>query len=296
MFSFYRKEDGFLHIVIGILLLAAIVMRLLNAHLFHYTVVPFPALLAASIPGLVITWLFSGWLRQRWPRTGSVLSCITQVFLYVCVAAFVIPSLLLTPFKIIDPALLHLDQRIGFSTVAFMQWTFSHPWLHHLLTMSYSTWMPELLLTPIVLAFFKDQLEIDRYLLATFVSFFIGGLIYYFWPTIAPAGVLHNQRFLQEQYDLILRFQQVHQHIPVTTYDGGLISFPSFHVITALLVLYAFRKYAPLFYPLLLLNILLIVSTMALGYHYVVDVIAALILAPMSIWMAVKINKLKFEI
>jgi membrane-associated phospholipid phosphatase len=55
----------------------------------------------------------------------------------------------------------------------------------------------------------------------------------------------------------------------------GLVSFPSFHVAGALIVLWAARRRRWLLMPLVCWNLVLIASTFMTGVHYVIDVIAS---------------------
>jgi hypothetical protein len=58
----------------------------------------------------------------------------------------------------------------------------------------------------------------------------------------------------------------------------GLISVPSFHVAGALMVTWAFRQLRWILWPLLVLNVVLVASTFMTGAHYVVDMIATLLM------------------
>ena len=58
----------------------------------------------------------------------------------------------------------------------------------------------------------------------------------------------------------------------------GLISCPSFHVAGAFMVTWAMRRHRALFISLGVLNSALIASTVLLGAHYAVDVIATVVM------------------
>ena len=65
----------------------------------------------------------------------------------------------------------------------------------------------------------------------------------------------------------------------------GMITFPSFHVAGALLVTWAFRRYPVWGVGLGVINVLMIVSTVMTGAHYVVDVIASFGVFGCSVWL-----------
>ena len=65
----------------------------------------------------------------------------------------------------------------------------------------------------------------------------------------------------------------------------GLITFPSFHVAGGLMVTWAFRAYRRMFVFLLVLNALMIASTVLLGPHYAVDLVASGLVFGASVWL-----------
>ncbi|HGH3054753.1 TPA: phosphatase PAP2 family protein, partial [Legionella pneumophila] len=74
-------------------------------------------------------------------------------------------------------------------------------------------------------------------------------------------------------------------HIQPTTIEGGLIALPSFHTIWAILCVYLIKDW---FIPCLLLsiiNVLLILSCVLLGWHYPIDILAAIILVGLSYYL-----------
>jgi membrane-associated phospholipid phosphatase len=65
----------------------------------------------------------------------------------------------------------------------------------------------------------------------------------------------------------------------------GLISFPSFHTTLAVLCAYAARTVRVIFWPVLVLNVLIIGTAPVNGGHYFVDVIAGFALAVVVIYL-----------
>jgi membrane-associated phospholipid phosphatase len=68
----------------------------------------------------------------------------------------------------------------------------------------------------------------------------------------------------------------------------GLITFPSFHVAGGLMVTWAFRRYRRMFLALAVLNALMIASTVLLGPHYAVDILASLVVFAASEGMYIR--------
>jgi membrane-associated phospholipid phosphatase len=282
----YRREDAIMHGIVGVMILASIVLRVVNYFFYGYTPLGITSAMAAAIPGLIVVLIAAVFMKQRFQRSGLFVEMICQCYLFVVASFFFMGSIILTPFPVVDHQLQAIDVVMGFDLLGVMNWVASMPWLDKILSFSYDTWFFQIVLTPILLALLCQQREIDRYLVAVFASLLVGSMIYYFWPTIAPAGILESSHFLSGQHDLVTRFNEVHQGKEITVSGGGLISFPSFHVINSLLVTFAWRRYRFVFIPLVILNIFSIFSTMGLGYHYIVDVIGGFIIAGLSIVLA----------
>ena len=52
-------------------------------------------------------------------------------------------------------------------------------------------------------------------------------MIYYFFPTIAPAGIMHSPYFNDTHFGLVTRYYEIHQSLPISVLGSGIISFPS---------------------------------------------------------------------
>lgn len=59
----------------------------------------------------------------------------------------------------------------------------------------------------------------------------------------------------------------------------GIVSFPSFHTVLGIITAYALRETRWLFVPVLLLNAVMIVSTLPVGGHHLADVIAGAVIS-----------------
>jgi membrane-associated phospholipid phosphatase len=67
---------------------------------------------------------------------------------------------------------------------------------------------------------------------------------------------------------------------------AGIICFPSFHVIWAILCAAALWGFRPLRIPIALLSGTIVVSTMTTGWHYFSDVLAGVVIAVLAIAIA----------
>ncbi len=176
----------------------------------------------------------------------------------------------------IDATLAAWDHALGLSVVPLVQWTAGHPWLRFVLSVAYGSLIVQLALPVLVLGLVhQDFRRLWSFVAQFHVAAIVTVLCLALWPaacTFSYTGVpslLDQTRFLH-QFDgfrtgtLTL--------IPVRDLEG-LISFPSFHVAGALLATWALWN-TRWRWPLVALNILLCASTVLLGAHYVIDLLA----------------------
>jgi membrane-associated phospholipid phosphatase len=280
----YTREEAVIHGLVGLLLIGALSLLTINQVFFHFTVWPIPLEMFTGVPLLFLFWMVIGHVhRVKWPRFGLIAITSSKIGLYITVCTLCCLGALTTPFMIIDHHLVHFDKMLGMDVTQLMAWAYQYPWLIKVLNFSYNSWYFEVIGTPIALALLKKSEEINRYYIGTFICLIFIMVIFYFFPTIAPAGVMSSPFFGQDQHDLVQRFYEIHQRLPITVFDGGVIGFPSPHVIMSLLVLVAWRKIKIAFYPLVILNAFLILSTMALGYHYLADVLASTLIVSVAL-------------
>ena len=69
------------------------------------------------------------------------------------------------------------------------------------------------------------------------------------------------------------------QHVLDLNNLPGLVTFPSFHTAMGIIAIYCSRGTPWLFWPSLIINILMISSTPLFGSHYLIDVIAGAVVA-----------------
>ena len=224
-------------------------------------------------------------------RVGLVMFTFSMYCLSLCAGLVLTQGGALTPFTPIDPQLLHVDRLLGFNQIGLMHFAYGHSAIKHTLITAYNSLEPELVILPLLMAFMLRERSVKVFLYAMLLTYPIGIMIYYFFPTMAPASTIHSALFTFQEHDTYIHFFETHHHLKITAVDGGLVAFPSFHVIWGTLLIYLCRDKKYIFYPVLLWNAILIGSTMALGWHYLTDVVAGLTIAASCIYFSECIYK-----
>jgi membrane-associated phospholipid phosphatase len=180
-----------------------------------------------------------------------------------------------------DPMLARFDAALGLSAASTVEWTNARPAFATVMWVVYFSIIPQTILAIVWLGLSNQRAALDRFL----VRFMIGGLISAILFYLLPA------RGTCESYPLAVppHYENILEHLDALRHGGrtlitwrdaeGLITFPSFHAIWAVLLIAAFWRQGLIRYPIALLNLAVVMSTVTTGMHYFADVIAGLIVA-----------------
>ena len=180
-----------------------------------------------------------------------------------------------------DAALQAIDDSIGYSWVGFLLWFEKYPTFGSFLGYLYATSLFQLALVFLFLSLTKRDRTLYRMMFTGAISLFITISIWLTVPSFGPAISFDLPDSVVQSVHLVVtpEFQDIllaliengALTIPPET-SVGLVEFPSFHTIMALLVvIYTFRTIV--FWPAALLNAFMIPSILGQGAHYVADLL-----------------------
>jgi membrane-associated phospholipid phosphatase len=188
------------------------------------------------------------------------------------------------PFQ--DAPLAAFDAAIGFDWMWWVARTNEHPWLIRVLNMAYDSFVPQLIVVVSALALTNKTRDLWDFLALVTLGSFVTMLVSGPFPAIAAYAYYHPDPSIHSMIDQIspgagrLHLPSV---IPMrsgamdmidVTGNHGLVTFPSYHSILAYSLAYAMRNIPYLAIPGLILNSLMLISTIPIGGHYLVDLIA----------------------
>ena len=183
-----------------------------------------------------------------------------------------------------DQALIALDQRLfGFQASLVLQRIIS-PRLTAWMTFAYFFHVVNIPLVGCFIYLRRERSRFREMMSGLMVVSFFGLLGYLLVPAIGPMYTLRNQYTVPLSHSVwmfnrdvdFMDFARIRRDV-----------FPSLHVAISFVVwLYAYRNSKTLFWILSPLILSLWFSTVYLRYHYLIDVVAGLILAPLSYLLA----------
>lgn len=136
------------------------------------------------------------------------------------------------------------------------------------------------------------KVEARRVLLGVIVCFYTGYLLYVVFPAAPPRLYLESLGMFSVNLrgGPITNFQQ--SIIRMMPHDASRAAFPSLHSAVSLLTLVYTWRYCRWYFPILLIVVTgLLLATVYLRHHYVVDLIAGAMLVPWALWAAPRFDR-----
>jgi membrane-associated phospholipid phosphatase len=195
-----------------------------------------------------------------------------------------------------DDLFIQIDRWLfaGTDPTVFM-YQFAHPIITEILQIVYGMFY----LLPIILALFllkyKRYVAVDYTVFAVVYGFYLSYLGYFALPGVGPRFTLHDFHAINIELpglfltEVLREFTNVGESIPKGTPEPVLVVqrdiFPSGHTMITLIIMYLSVKFrSRVRYFMIPVGTLLIISTVYLRYHYVIDLIGGFVFAVFSLW------------
>lgn len=216
------------------------------------------------------------------------LHALAQVVIYTAIYTVVMYSLAVSAAPLVDAKLAIADRFLGIHVPTVVEWTRARPSLHRWLFVAYDSLSIQTAMVIGLLALSNDRKTLEDYVLQFMISTAIAVVVFGMTPAMGPcvhfgyeataaqAGYIHHLQELRSGERLVATWRNAE----------GLITFPSFHTTWAILLAWACRKRRVLNVAMWFLNATVVVSTVALGWHYAVDVPGGILLAIVAICLS----------
>lgn len=185
--------------------------------------------------------------------------------------------------ELYDPALSEFDRLLGFDWQRWAAFLRTRTLFDTLLVCAYASLLPQILLTVMLLAHAEREDRNKEFFWTVLVSLLATTAVFMLFPAAGPFSYyeLELDRAVHLKDLAELRAGGIHAYSMQQL--QGIIAFPSFHTVLAVLIPYVHRGLRPAFLPCLVVNALMLVSTPSHGGHYLVDMLAGVAIAAGSI-------------
>ncbi|MCX7121489.1 MAG: phosphatase PAP2 family protein [Gammaproteobacteria bacterium] len=243
----------------------------------------------AGVPGAlfiiasVLIYTTTIFTQEFYPKTTLICKSISMLYISLSIMETANTAIFTTPFPTHDYLIRHLDRMIGFHLTPILQITHDHPKYDNFVLPFYFSIFFFIHSLPVALAIIENKKAMYHYYCSFLLCIIIGYLAYYFFPTMtSPAAIYPHIFFTAFQLNTLHQFQLEHLHrIIHFNLVGGIVSFPSYHAAWATLIVYFLWPYAKYF--ALIYGVILLLATLATGWHYFFDILGGIFIAFISI-------------
>ena len=174
---------------------------------------------------------------------------------------------------IIDPALMRADAWLGYCWSCFVVGLADYPWLGRALSWVYHTSLFQMFGLIVILGFMQKHLKMYRFVCIGMLAGLMTVAIWAVFPSFGPSAYQQVPPEAANRIDLVvsnaygselLRLAQQGSPVLDASQFLGVIAFPSFHTVMALIAVWSSRGLI-LFYPVLALNTLMIPAILSHG-------------------------------
>lgn len=191
-------------------------------------------------------------------------------------------------FPLADLQLSRWDRSLGVNWTAMMGWIDQHPLLAEALNKAYRSFALQLLIFPLLLALAGKHVRAYQMVAAYGLLCFLSSAVSISFPALGTYSHYQFDARSLEHIDATYGYFFLEQFHAVRNDPGfvwrlkesmGILTFPSVHAAVAVLCAWALWPLIWLRYPALLLNLVMGFSAVPPANHYVVDVIAGVVVA-----------------
>ncbi|MCU0904835.1 MAG: phosphatase PAP2 family protein [Tabrizicola sp.] len=243
--------------------------------------------------------LIGGYVRRVKSAPRIALGLVgAAVFMgFTAVSAVFIFVLFPLPNPLIDPTLIQLDAALGYHWPSAVAWLAEYPGLASALGYIYHSSLVQILLTIVLLAAMSRTVALHRFLLVGIITLIIAVAVWWTFPSIGPSGFLSIPEadrlatglYFNPAYGEFLRhLVEVGPRVISPEVVTGVVAFPSYHMIMALMVVW-YTRGTFAFLPALAVNTAMVPATLTHGGHHLVDLIAGLAVFALAVWLAARL-------
>ena len=206
--------------------------------------------------------------------------------------------------EFIDLTLLRIDAAVGFHWLDYLRFFSNYPTVSHVLGIAYNLSLPLIILNLLLLGMSGRQLLLCQYVAALMVSALLAIVFWGFYPSFGTTEVYTIPKSIMDTLNPIvgnaygdyLRALKLDSDVLISPKNiQGIIAFPSYHTIMALLSAYAVLSIKYWRLPLVFINVLVIFAVPLHGGHHLVDVFGGIIFFVITVFIIRYLSRRWFE-
>jgi PAP2 superfamily protein len=234
-------------------------------------------------------------LLRRDVGLSAVLACSAYLVVFSAGASLLSYLLVAIAGPRIDTLLAHADQAIGFDWPTVMGIVARHPGANLVLKAAYVSVMPQTMVLLLALGWSQKIDELYRLSLALSTGAIITLTVWAMTPSFGAFSVFTLPDAVAGKLGLVLGFDYGRALVQLLK-DGpgfisptelrGIVGFPSYHTLQALVLAWYARKIAIFRWPAIILNIVVLVSIPVQGGHHLMDMFGGAAVTVLAVALA----------
>ena len=196
-----------------------------------------------------------------------------------------------SPYPLVDRRLNAIDAGMHFQTASMVHLVARFPPLVAALNNAYAVEPIFVICAVLVPPFCGLTIASRRFVTALILASLLTAILFIFMPAAGP-WITQPLQANSKQADITAYLISLKSPGPVrlNAVNDGIVSFPSFHVVYAILSAVALGSIRWLRAPVWIFAAIICISTITSGWHYGIDVLAGIILSIIVIWLARQIE------
>jgi len=234
---------------------------------------------------------------ERLAIMGAETAFLTLFSAAACIFSCLVTT---TGGPLIDPTLARWDADLGFNWFAYVGFANAHPLVGALFSAVYQTTLLQIALCVVVLPMLGHLDRVREMVLLVMASSILCVVVSGIVPSAGALGYFHPPAAFYMQshpvVDLAYKQQFYDLRSGALTHFGltdikGLVAFPSYHVALSAILMIAFRGVRFWFWPVVILNTLVVLSTPVDGGHHLVDGLGGFVLALATAAVVIRLRR-----
>jgi hypothetical protein len=176
-----------------------------------------------------------------------------------------------------DATFAMIDRALGFDWSRWHHYLLDHRALRFALLIFYTSLLPQILVSILYFSLTGADDANYRLLLNTIVALVLTAALFMLFPALGRGGLVGDP-YLRD----LVALRDGHPSAFDLARLQGIVSFPSFHTVLAILLVWAHRR-SPLLLPFVVVNFGMLVSITGPGEHYLADILGGAAVAGLAI-------------
>jgi hypothetical protein len=180
-----------------------------------------------------------------------------------------------------DADFVAIDAAMGFHWLPWAEFIAAHRAIHLPLFIAYFTFLPQIIGSILYFSHTEQTSRNAEMLWLTMLSLTITSIVSAVLPAVGP--YVHFTGRQTEDIAVLMSLRAGGAHTFSIDRLQGIITFPSFHTILAIIFIYVHRPPSRSFVPVAILNVLMLLAIPSVGHHYLIDMISGAAVAAVCI-------------